>query len=360
MFDNLSQREDRWMNKWKQLNRNKTEYNCWRQSHAWPCQLPAYLPPRYERASQDGKQKPKVPKVIFQVWRAREVGKAAFVGAVSFFHHNPDYEYQLWTDADVDGFVGDVYGRDDVAATRLDQVIKSRVMDVFRVYPSGSFQRREVWKMLVLERYGGGVMDFNLTCLNPLPISVGDTAAVGFWCCNTSSKVNKHRPRNPLQISDTKQLLDYSQFDCLRNKVCMIEPRALAFRPHHPWVKSSLVHLLNSFVPRQHSKTLLNAESGPRHFGRNFEVVADAYRSGFMDVLVWRSTCLKDINQHQESLAKTSVSICNLFDPADIENIRGDMGSIRIFDSLWNRSFYSGLLSGGIGNDYYRHDFMSL
>merc|ERR550537_1169192 len=63
------------------------------------CYVPAYTPARSVASN-----KQRIPRVIFQTWKTRKLGVSGLTRIRSLIDMNPEYEYILFTDEDMDKF----------------------------------------------------------------------------------------------------------------------------------------------------------------------------------------------------------------------------------------------------------------
>lgn len=164
--------EDDWMLRWKaeQFDSNSTRVpRCvMDEGPGNPyddgvlCEMPGYIPARIV----DGK-KHKIPRVIFLSWFTRKIGRAMFTSIMSLVTINPEYEVILFVDDDVDRFVCESVGEDFA-------------LPLFsRVRRAAGAMRIDIWRLLVMQKYGGVYLDSDLSALAKLPIEEGDTAVSG-------------------------------------------------------------------------------------------------------------------------------------------------------------------------------------
>jgi mannosyltransferase OCH1-like enzyme len=94
-------------------------------------------------------EKPRIPLIIHQVW----LGKEPFPfeeARQSILKHHPDWEYRLWTDADVESF----------------GLVNKKLFDAAKNYG----ERADIFRYEILERYGGVYLDADMHCVKPLDI----------------------------------------------------------------------------------------------------------------------------------------------------------------------------------------------
>jgi len=93
-----------------------------------------------------------IPAVVHQIWKTNELPRAWQGFAASWAKHNPDWEYRLWTDRDVEQYVVERYPelREQYATLSYD------------------IQRADLARYLILHGCGGVYADLDLECLCPL------------------------------------------------------------------------------------------------------------------------------------------------------------------------------------------------
>ena len=196
--------EDEWMMKWKrdryspdqQLLGCSTSYKTPYDDNLL-CHLPGYIPARLYVPSTDKEDQPSIPRVIFISWFERRLGRAMYTSLLTLLHHNPEYEFILFNDEDVDHFICDLM-TEDFAPT-------------FSKVRAGAM-RADIWRLLIIQRYGGVYLDSDISALNKLPIEWRDTAVSGVGCWT-------HLP------SKTGGLLEHW---------------AMAYMPRHPYVNAAV------------------------------------------------------------------------------------------------------------------------
>ena len=102
-----------------------------------------------------------IPKIIHQTWRDENIpGPREW--PESWRRHNPDWEYRLWTDADLQALVHDHY---------------PDLTELFHAYPN-PVQRADMGRYLILHRHGGVYADIDTECLAPLDALASETRVV--------------------------------------------------------------------------------------------------------------------------------------------------------------------------------------
>lgn len=98
-----------------------------------------------------------IPPIVHQIWKTAEVPSVWREFAASWRKHNPDWEYRLWTDRDVERYV------------------TKRYPDLRESYAGLSYgiQRADLARYLILHGCGGVYADLDVECLCPLSELVG-------------------------------------------------------------------------------------------------------------------------------------------------------------------------------------------
>jgi len=176
--------EDDWMIRWKQNQYNPEQrIGCIKGvespygSNDVICELPAYIPARipHDQPSSLRKNENKnnhknsntenefidngIPRVIFISWMTRKLGRYLYTSVLTLIQFNPDYEIVFFTDDDIDHFMCDNYPLH----------MSNSITKEFSQVKSGA-GRVDVWRMVIMERYGGVYLDIDMSALRPLPI----------------------------------------------------------------------------------------------------------------------------------------------------------------------------------------------
>ena len=208
--------EDDWLLAWKEKHYNPdqatrcdytsgyTPYD-----HELICTIPAYIPARHFVTPS---RQPMIPKVIYVSWFDRRLGKALFTSLMTLLHHNPTYEFIFSDDEDVDRFVCETSLRDEWG------------IPIFSRVRAGAM-RADIWRLLIVQRYGGVYVDSDISAIGPLPIAENDTAVSGVGCWS-------HLP-GPISPRENKPR-------------GLLEHWAMAFMPRHPYLTRSLEVLMDN------------------------------------------------------------------------------------------------------------------
>jgi len=97
--------------------------------------------------------KSSIPKIIWQTYRTHDLPREARRAQRSWKKQNPDWDYRLCDDAEIESFMDREYGGE--LARR------------FHSLPLG-VMKADVWRYAVLYKYGGVYTDVDTTCLIPL------------------------------------------------------------------------------------------------------------------------------------------------------------------------------------------------
>lgn len=91
--------------------------------------------------------KPKIPKIIHQIWLGSPVPEKFYKAMQSWKSHHPDWTYKLWTDKDIPSF-------------RMEN------RDLFKAAPNYGM-KSDLLRMEILKRYGGLYIDVDQFCIKP-------------------------------------------------------------------------------------------------------------------------------------------------------------------------------------------------
>ncbi len=94
------------------------------------------------------RSKPRIPKIIQQVWFGGQVPEKFHALQQSWQDHHPDWEYRLWTDSDIPGL----------------KLHNQKLFDEAEDYA----QQANIVRYEVLYRYGGVYVDMDFACFAPL------------------------------------------------------------------------------------------------------------------------------------------------------------------------------------------------
>lgn len=122
------------------------------------------------KAAAAESEMPEIPKVIHQTWKSREI-TAPFrtAWADSWRELNPDWEYRLWTDADLEEFVRTEF---------------PNFLPIYLGYDA-TIKRVDSVRYLIMKRLGGVFVDLDFICLRPLETLLeGMLLVFGQQCAN--------------------------------------------------------------------------------------------------------------------------------------------------------------------------------
>lgn len=91
--------------------------------------------------------KPKIPKIIHQIWLGGAVPEKFKEAMQSWKLHHPEWTYMLWTDKEVDAF-------------------EMENKNLFDLAPNFGM-KSDLWRMEILHRYGGLYVDVDQFCIKP-------------------------------------------------------------------------------------------------------------------------------------------------------------------------------------------------
>ncbi|KAL3810658.1 hypothetical protein ACHAXA_001047 [Cyclostephanos tholiformis] len=231
--------EDAWLMQWKYRHyRPNLGPRCVHTKDYSPfqddlmCTIPGYVPARLfvtppEVRSRNESLPPhpdgSISRVIFVSWLDRRLGKAMFTSLMTLIHHNPEYEFIFFDDEDVDRFFCET-AREEWAIPILSRI-------------NAGAMRADVWRLLIMQRYGGVYVDSDISALGRLPIAPGDTAVSGVGCWG-------HIPTGVPGSNDT-----------LRG---VLEHWAMAFMPNHPFINAAVSAMKNNLL---HPDYLLRSDT---------------------------------------------------------------------------------------------------
>ncbi len=92
----------------------------------------------------------RIPKIIHQIWLGSQLPEKFKKWQASWKAHHPDWEYKLWTDADVDSF--NIQNKD--------------AFDNARNFG----QKTSIWRYEILNRYGGLYVDVDFECVKSFDV----------------------------------------------------------------------------------------------------------------------------------------------------------------------------------------------
>jgi len=187
------------------------------------CTLPAYIPARYvappppplsssSTTTAVPTAKSMISKVIFVSWFDRRIGKALYTSLMTLIQHNPEYEFIFFNDDDVDHFFCDT--------TSGHQLHDSWAIPILSRVRAGAM-RADIWRLLIMQRYGGVYVDSDISATSKLPIYDGDTvvSGIGGW---------GHLPgTDPTNPENTKV-------------GGLLEHWAMAYMPNHPYINAAV------------------------------------------------------------------------------------------------------------------------
>jgi mannosyltransferase OCH1-like enzyme len=101
-----------------------------------------------------------IPKRVFQSWRTRDLPQELLLQRNTMIAHNPDYEYFIYTDDEMDTFVYENYDGVIVDCYKKLNIVVAKV---------------DFWRYLVLYKYGGIYLDMDSEIARPLDTLIRST-----------------------------------------------------------------------------------------------------------------------------------------------------------------------------------------
>lgn len=99
-----------------------------------------------------------IPKKIMQTWKSKDLTPALQALQATWTTHNPEYEYQLYDDADCAALIAAHFPSDVLAA--------------FHRLRAGAF-KADLWRLCALYVHGGVYADLDTICMNSLDPYIG-------------------------------------------------------------------------------------------------------------------------------------------------------------------------------------------
>jgi len=130
--------------------------------HHYVCEVNAYIP---ARAPMDPTSQT-IPRIIFVSWITRKITVQQYTSIMAVLAHNPEYELVFMVDHEVDQFVCADYPDEAPEFSKL---------------MSGA-ARTDLWRMMIMYRYGGVYFDFDNTSIGHLPIPANASLVSGRRC----------------------------------------------------------------------------------------------------------------------------------------------------------------------------------
>jgi Glycosyltransferase sugar-binding region containing DXD motif len=136
--------------------------------NCYVCEVPGYIPARMPLPSSSQQ----IPRVIFVSWSTRKLQVMQFISIMTILAHNPEYELIFMVDHEIDQYV---------CANYPDYV------PYFSKLVSGA-ARVDVWRMMVIYKYGGVYLDFDNTAVGHIPVQSSDSFASSVRCDFSQSR----------------------------------------------------------------------------------------------------------------------------------------------------------------------------
>lgn len=170
---------------------------------------------------------PKIPKIIHQIWIGKEVPQEFRSFQLSWKILHPDWEYRLWTQADVP--------------------FLHMVNEQYFMQSRNYGEKSDLMRYEILYKYGGVYVDFDFECLRPLDI-----------------------------LHHTCDL--YVGIQPLDSDYVQLGIGIIGARPGHPIIK----HCIDTVKDDWHREEGATVKSGPIHFTRSF--LAEAGKNENIDI----------------------------------------------------------------------------
>ncbi len=126
---------------------------------------------------------------------------------MTLMQYNLEYEFIFFDDEDVDRFMCENSAGDKEWGISILSRIRAGAM------------RADVWRLLIMQRYGGMYVDSDIPALGKLPIEEGDTAVSGVGCWGH------------LLVPSSNSTRMYGG---------LLEHWAMAFMPNHPYINAAV------------------------------------------------------------------------------------------------------------------------
>ena len=261
--------EDEYMIQWKNNLYHPTQSAECKTSSETPynnnllCYIPAYIPARHT-ISPTTNTNSKIPKVLFMSWFTRHVGPAMFTSIVTLLQHNPEYEFVFFNDDDVDRFICH-YATTNNDDNNIDEFVRS-----YSKVRAGAM-KVDIWRLLVMQQYGGVYLDADLSAVGAFPIGPNDSlvSGLGRWGHlplneeeesgsstkekeggdehqassipdDLSRRAAKKLLRQQQKAKETNAKEEEEEEDDDNDDIpmlgCVLEHWAMAFQPHHPLI----------------------------------------------------------------------------------------------------------------------------
>ncbi len=167
----------------------------------------------------------RIPKIIHQIWLGSEFPEQYKKYQESWRFYHPDWEYVLWTDAEVESF-------------------SFKNKDLFN-QATNYGEKSDIWRYEILEQFGGVYVDTDFECLKPL--------------------------------DELHYLYDfYIGIQSLDTNMVQLGIGIIGVCQHHPLLEKAIEHL-----PSTQNTQQIISKTGPIFFTRIFTQYAHKY--GFID-----------------------------------------------------------------------------
>ena len=228
--------EDDYMTQFKHRHYKDTQKASCKSTHDTPyndnllCEIPAYIPARYvttTTTTTSRNNNSNIPKVIFISWFNRHLGRTLFTSILTLLHHNPEYEFIFFNDDDIDEFICQNNAVDDT------------LRNVFSKVKAGAM-RVDIWRLVVMQLYGGVYLDSDMSAVGMLPIGVDDSVVSGLGCWGHLPLLDKDEEEEESIEEEEEEEEEGDSGDEVVVVGGLLEHWAMAFIPHHPLIELSV------------------------------------------------------------------------------------------------------------------------
>jgi len=149
----------------------------------------------------------KIPKIIHQTWKNRDIPVEWQAFAESWRNFHPDWEYRLWTDDDAYAFVEKVY---------------PDFLPLYAAYPY-NIERVDVVRYLILEHLGGVYADLDIECLRPIDELLAEHTCV--LASQPPKHAQWHHETSLVCNSFMASISDHPFWQMVREQLAQTDPR---------------------------------------------------------------------------------------------------------------------------------------
>jgi inositol phosphorylceramide mannosyltransferase catalytic subunit len=175
-----------------------------------------------------------IPKVLHQTWKSKELPASFAAFRQTWQRHHPDWSFPLYDDADCRRLVVEHY---------------PELVALYDNYPT-NVQRADLFRYLVVHRYGGVYADVDMECLRPIaPLLVDRACVFGVEARFGEALRRKLKYRKPYQVAN-----------CI-----------FAAVPRHPLLTTLLARLPRDLKSDGDPEAMVEESTGPRLLTRVFQ-----------------------------------------------------------------------------------------